>query len=106
MTKVLVTGGTGLVGKHLCRRLLEHGYEVAIVTRTKGPDNGITSYLWDLEKRTIDPEALFSADYIVHLAGTNIGGKRWTHKRRKQILDSRVQSGEIIFDQVKKQNRH
>jgi len=105
MAKVLVTGGTGLVGKHLCRRLLEQGYEVANLSRTKRTDKEVPSYLWDLEKRTIDPEAVFSADYIVHLAGTNIGGKRWTNKRRKQILDSRVRSGEIIFDQVKKMNK-
>lgn len=104
MAKVLVTGGTGLVGKHLCRRLVEHGYEVVNLSRTKRPDNEIPSYLWDLEKRTIDPEAVLSADYIVHLTGTNIGGKRWTNKRRKQILDSRVRSGEIIFNQVKNLN--
>ncbi|MFH0759477.1 MAG: TIGR01777 family oxidoreductase [Bacteroidota bacterium] len=105
MAKVLVTGGTGLVGKHLCRRLLEDGYEVVNLSRRKSPGNEIPSYLWDLEKRTIDPEAVLSADYIVHLAGTNIGGKRWTNKRRQQILDSRVASGEIIYHQVKTQNK-
>ncbi len=105
MAKVLVTGGTGLVGKHLCRRLLEQGHEVTSLSRTKSPDNEIPSYLWDLEKRSIDPEAVFSADYLVHLAGTNIGGKRWTNKRRQQILDSRVRSGEIIFNQVITQNK-
>jgi len=46
----------------------------------------------------IEKEAIETADYIIHLAGANIGDKRWSKQRRKLIIDSRVESANLLFD--------
>jgi uncharacterized protein (TIGR01777 family) len=101
MLTVLVSGGTGLVGKHLCKRLKDKGYNVAMLSRASHQYAGIKTWKWNIDKREIEKEAIETADYIIHLAGTNIGGKRWTAKRRQLIIDSRVKTGQLIFDKVK-----
>ena len=105
MAKVLITGGTGLIGRHLYKKLLEKGYDVAILSRSKQQDPKILSYTWDLDANEIEREAIESADYIVHLAGTNIGDKRWSVKRKQSIIDSRVKTTELIFSKIKAQNK-
>lgn len=102
MTKVLITGGSGLIGKHLCKLLQEKGYEVALLSRSPYIRNDIPVYTWDPGNNEIDDEALVSADVIIHLAGLNIGEKRWTAQRKRQILESRVQPGELIRKNLEK----
>lgn len=99
MATVLITGGTGLIGKALTKELLAKGYEVIVLTRKievgqKQP--GLSYAQWDLEKQTIDEKAIQKADYIIHLAGANVAGGRWTEKRKKEILDSRTKSSGLI----------
>jgi uncharacterized protein (TIGR01777 family) len=48
----------------------------------------------------IDPEAISTADYIIHLAGAGIGDKRWTKKRKELISDSRIKTCELLFNKV------
>ena len=100
MTTVLITGGTGLIGTALCKMLTEKGYEVIILTRNKGQhtsDNPNVSYAeWDIPSQTIDAEAIKKADHIIHLAGANVGDKRWTKKRKKLIIESRTQSAALL----------
>lgn len=103
---VLITGGTGLVGEALTKSLQERGFEVAVLSRERGNHQQLPSYIWDIDKSQIDKEAIAAADYIVHLSGANIGAKRWTKKRRQQIVESRTKSGQLIFDEVKKQNKN
>lgn len=105
MTHILITGGTGLVGKHLCKKLIKKGYDVAILSRSPNTGNNIKTYLWDYNNHKIDFEAIKKADYIIHLAGANIAEKRWTSKRKQLIIDSRVKTGELIFDNVKKHKK-
>ncbi len=105
MATVLITGGKGLIGNHLCKRLQERGYEIAILSRTRSKEELIRTYIWDIDKFEIDKEAIASADYIIHLSGTSIGAKRWTTKRKQQIIESRIKSGQLIFDEVRKQNK-
>jgi len=104
MAKVLITGGTGLIGNHLRKDLLDKGYEVSILSRTKKNDNKIQTFLWDLDKNEIDQEAVNSVDYIIHLAGVNVSEARWTSKRKQLILDSRIKSGELILDNLHPKN--
>lgn len=101
MATILISGGTGLIGKQLCKKLKDKGYSVAILSRARRQDTDIPTYTWDLDKREIEKEAIETADYIIHLAGANIGDKRWTAKRRKLIVDSRVKSGQLIFEKLK-----
>jgi len=106
MTTVLITGGTGLVGKELTRQLKAKGYEVIHLSRTANNNNAeIPTYYWDYTKDLIEPEAIEKADYIIHLAGENVSSKRWTTKRKKQIIDSRVKTAELLFEKIKEKNK-
>lgn len=104
LATILITGGTGLVGRNLCKKLKDKGYSVAILSRASKKDAEIPTYTWDIDKNEIEKEALEKADYIIHLAGANISEKRWTVKRRKLIIDSRVKSAQLIFEKLKENN--
>ena len=102
---VLITGGTGLVGKTLTQLLLSKGYKVIILTRDaskKTPSANLSYANWNVEEGTIDETAIQSADHIVHLAGENIGEKRWTKKRKKEISESRIKSSQLLVDSLSK----
>jgi uncharacterized protein (TIGR01777 family) len=105
MARILITGGTGLIGGYLCKRLQEGGQDVAILSRSAGNRAQIQTYVWDVEKFQIDPEAIATADYIIHLSGSSIGAGRWTRKRRQKIIHSRVRSGEMLLDEIQHQNK-
>ena len=106
MSAVLITGGTGLVGKQLSKRLKDRGYEVTILSRGRSKEDQTLTYIWDINKFEIEKEAIATADFIIHLSGSSIGEKRWTTKRKQQILDSRIKSGQLIFDEIRKQNKN
>lgn len=103
MQTVLITGGTGMVGQSLTDALIDNGFEVIVLTRSPRKSSRLhLSYAkWDIEKNYIDPIALEKATVIVHLAGESVATKRWTSKRKKEILDSRVQSGLLITNALK-----
>ena len=82
MQHILITGGFGLIGKHLSERLEENGYDVAILSREKTTKTSYKTYTWDVTKKYIEKEAIENADFIIHLAGANIGDKRWNPKRK------------------------
>jgi uncharacterized protein (TIGR01777 family) len=107
MTKnVLLTGGTGFVGKHLTDVLIDSGFSVSILSRSDRKNtSSITYYKWDLKSNFIDKEAVLKADYIVHLAGEGIVEKRWTNRRKKVILESRVKPIELIFSILQENNK-
>ena len=100
MPVVLICGGSGLIGQRLTAMLIERGFEVIILTRSLHKVSNTTgnpSYaLWNPEKETIDAAPVSKADYIINLAGAGIADERWTAKRKKEIADSRVQSGRTI----------
>lgn len=104
MATVLITGGTGLIGKALTSALVQKEYEVIILTRNKNNKKGTErlSYAqWNISEQTIDKAAIAKADYIIHLAGANVAEGRWTAKRKKEIVDSRVQSGALLAKALK-----
>ncbi|MBK9381915.1 MAG: TIGR01777 family protein [Chitinophagaceae bacterium] len=103
MATILLTGGTGLVGRALSSALLEKKHNVIILTRSTKqmaispqPKNGIQWVQWNVEAQTIDKDAVAKADYIIHLAGAGVADKRWTKKRKQEIVDSRVKSGALL----------
>jgi uncharacterized protein (TIGR01777 family) len=101
METVLITGGTGLIGIHLIKKLKEEGYKISLLSRKSNDFGDIKVYEWDPDKNFIDQKSLLTADYIIHLAGAGIGDKRWTKKRRQLIYDSRIGTGELLFNKVK-----
>jgi uncharacterized protein len=102
MQTVLITGGTGLTGTALTKLLVQKGYSVIILSRSKraaSPENPAVSYaLWDVAAQTIDVAAVQQADFIVHLAGAGVMDKRWTAAYKKEIVDSRTRSSELIVN--------
>lgn len=101
METILITGGTGVIGRHLSQSLTEKGYMVCMLSRTETKEHGIRNYSWDPVSNKIDPEAVAEADCIIHLAGANLGEKRWTRKRKKELYDSRIKTGELILENVR-----
>lgn len=99
MATILVTGGSGLIGSKLCYRLKERGFEVVLLSRVGSSDLDRT-FRWNPEKCEIEDGAVESADYVIHLAGANIGDKKWTFRQKQTIIDSRVKSANLIFNQL------
>ncbi len=97
--RVLITGGSGLVGSHLCRELASRGYGVHVLTRaTDKADEGPARYFtWDVEKGRMDPACLEGVAYVIHLAGENIGALPWSNRRKTAIVDSRIDSIAILY---------
>ncbi len=96
MATILITGGTGMVGRQLSKILSEANHRVIIITR-KVPQavaQNVFPYsysLWNPEKCWMEASAIHQADYIIHLAGAGVADERWTKKRKEEILQSRVQ---------------
>ncbi|MEJ1236973.1 TIGR01777 family oxidoreductase [Chryseolinea sp. T2] len=101
MATVLITGGTGMIGSRLTTMLLERGHAVVHLERSK-KNSGVKTRLWDINAGTIDADALAGIDAIIHLAGANIGERRWTSQRKKEILDSRINSTQLLHGELGK----
>jgi len=103
---VLITGGTGLIGRRLTEMLLERDYFVSYLSRSEDKTYpGVSVYHWDISKEAVDPRALDSMDYLVHLAGAGIADERWTDERKKVIIDSRTESIELLARIMKAQGQ-
>lgn len=103
MSRILITGASGLVGKKLTQLLLERGHEVSHLGRAKR-DGTIKSYVWDVKAGTIDPGALQNKDVVIHLAGAGIADERWNNKRKQEILESRTKSTALIVRELNNSN--
>ncbi len=100
--KILITGGTGFIGRDLCVELLKMGHELTLVTRNQKkalknwplPSDFIE---WDLENSSaptgLDPD---NFDALIHLAGENIAGGLWTKERKKRLMDSRTKTSKAL----------
>ena len=97
---VLITGGTGMIGRRLTELLLEKGFKVSYLSRQKENITGVKVYRWDISKKYIEDGALETADYIVSLAGAGIADERWTEKRKKEIIESRTKGIELIANEL------
>ena len=104
MAKILITGGTGMLGTHLSKLLADSGHEIRHLSRNPSKDATYPTYQWDIRKEEIDPEALQGVDHIIHLAGAGIADGRWTDERKKVIISSRVNSAGLLRKQVEEHN--
>ncbi|WMJ72353.1 TIGR01777 family oxidoreductase [Cytophagaceae bacterium ABcell3] len=99
--RVLITGGSGMIGRRLTELLQEKGYTVHWLSRSAGKTNGVIKYPWNIEKKYIEDDAILKTDYIIHLAGANIFEKRWTDAYKKVIIESRTKSANLLLGKVK-----
>ncbi len=104
--RILMTGGTGFLGTHLCALLLREGHQLTIITRQ--PQVVFTRYNGKARalRRLADLTVNDSFDVVINLAGEGLADKPWTHQRKLAIYTSRVNLTEELVDwmrRVKKQ---
>ncbi|MCA9399144.1 MAG: TIGR01777 family oxidoreductase, partial [Candidatus Omnitrophica bacterium] len=95
--RIAVTGSTGMVGNEVIRYFKKQGHAVTRILRTDShfSPNGSTIH-WDIVSRKIDKNGLENHDVVIHLAGANIAGKRWTEQYKEQIRASRVDGTRLL----------
>jgi uncharacterized protein (TIGR01777 family) len=100
--RIVVSGGTGLIGRRLVSQLLETDHEVRVLSRNparaRGVPEGAEVEAWDAATAADLVPLLEGADAVVHLAGANIGDGRWTESRKRLIRDSRVHSSAAVAE--------
>ncbi len=103
--KILITGGTGLIGSYLYQKLKDNpSYSIAILTRKAPKDTSVSYFLWNPSNEIIDEEAITFTDILIHLAGAGIANK-WTSAYKKTMYSSRVDSLEFLAKEFQKKNK-
>jgi uncharacterized protein len=104
--RVVITGGSGLIGGALARHLGSAGYDAVVLTRSMsrvGPlPPGVRAQEWDGLTSKGWVHLLDEETSIVHLAGESIAGGRWTEDRKRRIRESRVLSGKAVSEAIQK----
>ncbi len=90
--RIAITGATGFVGSSLAAFLTTGGHEVVPIGRRAAPGGVV----WDPARGTIDASGLAGVDAVVHLAGENVGDRRWTAARKRALIESRVASTRLL----------
>ena len=94
--KVLITGGSGLLGSSLTKKLVSEKIEVVHLTREKSSKNDVKNYIWDWRNKEIDERCFNGVTHIVHLAGAGIAEKAWRMEgRRPRRVFGQDQAGRI-----------
>ncbi|WP_338792545.1 TIGR01777 family oxidoreductase [Bernardetia sp. MNP-M8] len=107
MKKILITGGSGLVGTRLTELLLASGnYEVMHLSRSGSHIPGVTVYEWDVEAGEMEEEAIQKADCVIHLAGTSIMEKAWIDSQKEKIIESRTLSTALLVEKLTVLDHH
>jgi uncharacterized protein len=102
--KVLITGGSGLVGGHLIPMFSKAGHEVINLTTKKNADTGsqgLKNLYWNLEKKEFPLQEIGQIDAVINLAGYSIA-KRWSDGNKKIMIDSRLLSTALLVENIKK----
>lgn len=104
--RLIITGATGFIGKHLYSKL-EQDYEIIIFTRNtenarKILGENVKAVYWDGKSVDYITQYIEGAHAIINLAGKNIGAGRWTKKQKDIILNSRIRAGNALSRAIKK----
>ncbi|MEQ7800778.1 TIGR01777 family oxidoreductase [Pedobacter sp. ASV1-7] len=102
--QILITGATGMIGRKLIHTLQKAEHTVSILSRNEVNIPGVKSYIWDVDNGKIDPKCMSGTDTIIHLAGENIASRKWTIKRKQQIINSRVLSTQLLYKTIQETN--
>ncbi len=106
MESVAIAGGSGLVGTRLRHHLQDEGYRIFILTRDGAKAQSQPYFLhWDVKKGEIDSRIL-GVDHVINLSGAGIADARWTLKRKKEIIESRTLSTQLLISYLQdKENK-
>src|SRR5512134_2085224 len=102
--RVIITGGTGLIGRPLSAALVAEGHDVTVLSRN--PDNvktmtaGVKLFAWDAQSAQGWGHLADGADAIINLAGEGIGDGRWSSERKQKIRQSRTQAGKAVLEAI------
>lgn len=101
--KILLTGGTGLVGQNVAKKLIGLGHEIVVITRSsdKKIPYPCDVVVGDLGRSPID--RLPKVQAVVHLMGESVAEGRWTAQKKKEIYDSRIVSTRNLRESLKGQ---
>ncbi|OEK07026.1 TIGR01777 family oxidoreductase [Roseivirga misakiensis] len=102
--KILITGGTGLVGSALIPMLKKQGHEIVVLSRKKSRNADYEVFEWDYKKDYIEEGALEGVDSIIHLAGAGVADEKWTVERKDEIYNSRTKTSILLFKTLEKGN--
>jgi len=94
--RIAITGASGMIGQALTPFLTARGHTVVPVSR-RAVAGGIA---WDPSQGSLDPGAFEAIDAVVHLAGENIAGGRWTTERKQLLRDSRIKPTRLLADRL------
>lgn len=90
-----------MIGNALSKELLAKGYDVIILTRYaeryRSANPKLRYAKWDIKNQWVDPTAISHTDYIIHLAGAGIADKRWTKKRKVELVASRTEGSRLLI---------
>jgi uncharacterized protein len=102
--RVIITGGTGLIGSALTKSLTSDGHEVIILSRSPQPNtqqlSGVQQVQWDAATANGWGHYADGADAIVNLAGEGIADGRWSEERKKRIYASRINAGKAVMEAI------
>ena len=100
--KIVISGASGLIGKRLVEQLQHHGHDVVRLVRRAA---GTGEVMWDPKAGVLSASALEGADAVIHLSGAGIGDKRWTTSYKREILESRTITTNLIATTIANMNR-
>jgi len=103
--RIVVIGGSGLIGKKLVHQLLKQQHEVILLSRSPDKSKSIfpsvRAVYWDAKSDTILREIFQGNSAIINLSGESIASKRWTHTQKQKILSSRIESTRAIVSAIR-----
>lgn len=102
VNKILIAGGSGAIGRHLEDFLCKKKIETCTLSRNINKADDSRVFYWNVENNEIDERCFNNVSHIVQLSGANISEKRWSAKRKNEIINSRVNSTNLLFDCVNK----
>lgn len=108
MEKILLAGGTGFIGTALAKHLVNAGYFVNILTKNpanKHPKHSNINYFeWNIENNFLDKTVFSDVKTLINLTGVGISDKRWSKKRKTEIIESRIKAIDLLYNTVVKEN--
>lgn len=98
--RILISGGTGFIGKALCPLLVSQGHQLILWTRQTKPvlPQGVTEFVNQLSE--LEPDSVHA---VINLAGAGIADKRWSSARKQVLISSRVNTTEQLVEWMKAQ---